>query len=83
MQLRLGKHSDNVTPSAAADDPPAAHSYRMNGAKKSAFGRLEKHPQLSQVFAVKKHHENRKIDLCHSIPGLATIFSRGEKMLLP
>ncbi|MGA3008551.1 MAG: hypothetical protein ABSE59_11740 [Opitutaceae bacterium] len=55
----------------------------MNGAKKSAFGRLEKHPQLSQVFAVKKHHENRKIDLCHSIPGLATIFSRGEKMLLP
>jgi hypothetical protein len=45
----------------------------MNGAKKSAFWRLEKHAQLSQVFVVKKHHENRKIDLCHSIPGLATI----------
>jgi hypothetical protein len=45
----------------------------MNGAKKSAFWRIEKRAQLSQVFAVKKHHENRKIDLCHSIPGLATI----------
>jgi hypothetical protein len=52
----------------------------MNGAKKPAFWRLEKHAQLSQVFAVKKHHENRKIDLCHSIPGLATIFSPCEKM---
>jgi hypothetical protein len=49
--------------------------------KKSAFWRLEKRAQLSQVFAVKKHHENRKIDLCHSIPGLATIFSRCEKIL--
>jgi hypothetical protein len=27
-----------------------AEGYNMNGAKKSAFWRLEKHPQLSQVF---------------------------------
>jgi hypothetical protein len=35
----------------------------MNGAKKSAFWRLEKCAQLFQVFAVKKDHENRKIAL--------------------